>query len=97
MDKSPADSLLQLQNKIFGTSGDTVNLKTQLMACSNNKVTFGKMDAIEAFIQMSVNSRNCAVERAVKTKYAKQMIGYQLKLICFTPWHLRRRKQPTAL
>jgi hypothetical protein len=51
------------------------------MACSNNKVTFGKMDAIEAFIQMSVNSRNCAVERAVKTKYAKQMIGYQLKLI----------------
>jgi hypothetical protein len=40
-DKSPTDSLLQLRNKIFGTSGDTVNLKTQLMACSNNTVTFG--------------------------------------------------------
>ena len=30
-DKSPTDSLLQLQNKIFGTSSNTVNLKMQLM------------------------------------------------------------------
>jgi hypothetical protein len=43
------------------------------------------MDAIEAFIQMPVNSRNCAVERAVKTKSAKQMIGHQLKLIVLPP------------
>jgi hypothetical protein len=51
------------------------------MACSNNKVTFGKMDAIEAFIPMPVNSQNGAVESAVASKYANQMIGYQLKLI----------------
>jgi hypothetical protein len=80
-DKSPTENLDQLRNKIYGTSGDTVNLKTQLMACSNNKVTFGKMDAIEAFIPMPVNSKTADAESAVTTKYANQMNGYQLKLI----------------
>jgi hypothetical protein len=43
------------------------------------------MDAIEAFIRLPVNTRKGAVERTVKTKYAKQMIGYQLKLIVLPP------------
>jgi hypothetical protein len=45
------------------------------MAGSNNKVTFGKMDAVEAFISMPVNSTDGAVEDAVKAKYANQIFS----------------------
>ncbi len=84
-DKSPTVSLLNLRNKVFGTSGDLINLRTQLMACSNGKVTFGKMDAIEATISMPVNSKTSDVESAVRNKYAAQMSGYNLKLIVMPP------------
>jgi hypothetical protein len=79
--KSPSYSLGQLRDKFFGTFGDTVNLKTQLAACSRNKVTFGKMDAIEAFIPLPVSSSCYEVDRQVTTKYANQIAGYQLILI----------------
>jgi hypothetical protein len=83
--KSPSYSLGQLRDKFFGTFGDTVNLKTQLAACSRNKVTLGKMDAIEAFIPLPVSSSCFDVDRQVIAKYANQIAGYQLKLIVL-PW-----------
>ena len=73
-DGAPTSSVAQLSDSVFGTDGDTINLKSQYAACSQDQLNFnpttgtGIVDGvIEVTLPNTVSEGDAAVRNAVTT------------------------------